>query len=109
MVIEGRFADAFSDPKKAINRGIGAFALIFCAPLLLGAALGVKFGIGGAVIVVETRRKDDEGAYDSWRFRTESGKSCPAFGRFLRTSRLECLPRLVNVVRGDISIVSVLD
>ncbi|NKB54988.1 MAG: hypothetical protein GKS00_01490 [Alphaproteobacteria bacterium] len=109
MVIEGKFANVFLDPKKALNRGIGAFALIFCSPLLLGVAIGVKLGVGGAVFIAEPRQRDDDAAYVSWRFRTIHGDEQPAFGRFLHTSRLECLPQLVNVMRGDISIVAVLN
>ena len=60
MVIEGKLADYFMDPKNGANRGAGVFALLFCAPLLAMIALAIKLGNGGpafSAAVGESRAK----------------------------------------------------
>lgn len=109
MVIEGKFAGYFLNPKKGANRGVGAFALIFCAPLLLTVAMAIRIGTGGPAFVTETRQNGGSSAYKALLFRTEPSDERSGFDRFLCHSRLDLLPQLVNVVRGDISIASVLD
>jgi hypothetical protein len=108
MVIEGKFSDYFLDPKNVINRSTGLFALIFCAPLLVSIAIALKFGCGGPVFLVERRHLSDKGMYDAWRFRMSQGEDQSLICAFLCESRLELLPQLVNVVRGDLSIAAVL-
>ena len=109
MVIEGKLADYFMDPKNGANRGAGVFALLFCAPLLAMIALAIKLGNGGPAFSAEPRQTNRAGAYKAWRFRTSHGDDRTGFGIFLCQSRLELLPQLINVVRGDISIASALD
>ncbi|MDD9904655.1 MAG: sugar transferase [Rhodospirillaceae bacterium] len=109
MVIEGKLADYFLDPKRGANRGVGVFALIFCAPLLIAIAFAIRLGTGGPAFMTETRQLSEAGAYKALRFRTAAHGERQSFDTFLHNSRLELLPQLINVVRGDISIASVLD
>ena len=109
MVIDGKLADLFTDPKKGANRGVGVCALVFCAPLLLTIAVMIKLGYGGPVFQAQTRQSQRNGVYRAWRFHTANGAHHAGLGGFLCHSRLELLPQLVNVARGDISIARVLD
>ncbi len=108
MVIEGKFSDYFLDPKKALNRIVGLIALIFCAPVLICISVAIKLTSGGPVFLIENLSSGDKGVYASWRFRTSHAQSQSFFYAFLCESRLELLPQLVNVVRGDLSITAVL-
>lgn len=109
MVIDGKLADFFSDPKKGVNRAVGACALVFCTPLLLAIAVAIKLASGGPVFEVENRQNRRDGVYKAWRFRTAEGPDDGGFTGFLCHSRLDLLPQLLNVARGDISIAHVLD
>ena len=109
MVIEGKLADYFLDPKRGGNRSAGVFALIFCAPLLIIIAFAIRVGSGRPAFTAETRQSSESGAYKALRFRTAGGVAWQGFDAFLHNSRLELLPQLINVVRGDISIATVFD
>lgn len=109
MVVEGKRAGYFLDPKKGVNRAAGICALIFCAPLLISLTLAIRFGSGGPAFTTEARQLSDCGAYKALRFRTARRGKSTGLDHFLSASRLELLPQLVNVVHGDISIAKVLD
>ena len=109
MVIEGKLADYFLEPKRGANRGVGVFALIFCAPLLIAIAFAIRLGTGGPAFMTESRQLSAAGPYKALRFRTAAHGERQSFDTFLHNSRLELLPQLINVMRGDISIASVLD
>lgn len=91
--------------------------LIILAPLLLIIALLVKINLGSPIIFKQKRPGKDEKVFSMFKFRTmnnekdENGKLLPdslrlkPFGRFLRSSSLDELPGLLNVLKGDMSIV----
>ncbi len=106
---------------KAIeDRLIAAILLLPLAPILGLIAIGVKLSSSGPVFFRQKRHGLGGREFEMLKFRSmrmhseASGKVTQAtrndsrvtrFGRFLRASSLDELPQLINVLRGDMSIV----
>ena len=82
--------------KHALDRVGAAMALVVVAPLLLVAAVAVKLGTDGPVIVRERRIARDGRSFTMLTF-----APLPLFRRFA----IDQLPQLVNVLRGEMSFV----
>lgn len=91
--------------------------LLLTLPLFLGTALAVRIALGSPVLLRQTRPGRNGKPFAFMKFRTmtedrdESGNLLPdeqrlfPFGRRLRTTSLDELPQLINVLRGDMSLV----
>jgi lipopolysaccharide/colanic/teichoic acid biosynthesis glycosyltransferase len=91
--------------------------LIVLSPLIAAVAAGVRWVLGSPVLFRQTRPGLGGAPFTIVKFRTmtdardERGELLPdderlgAFGRFLRSSTLDELPELWNVVRGEMSLV----
>lgn len=107
--------------EKYIKRPLDAFlstgALIVLSPVLLVVGILVKLKLGSPVIFTQQRPGKDEKVFKLYKFRTmtddrdENGKLLPdedrltSFGKWLRSTSLDELPELYNIVKGDMAIV----
>jgi exopolysaccharide biosynthesis polyprenyl glycosylphosphotransferase len=115
------------DIKHSFDRLGSALVLTVLSPLLLAVALGVKLSSPGAVLFRQRRVGRDGQVFDMLKFRSmrtrprDAGSFSPAqgsapggvegedrrtrFGRLIRRTALDELPQLLNVVRGEMSLV----
>ena len=92
-------------------------ALIFLSPLLVIVAILVRKILGSPVLFTQARPGLNEKIFKMYKFRTmtdeidENGELLPdsvrltKFGKMLRSTSLDELPELWNIVRGDMAIV----
>ena len=103
--------------KRVIDFLLSLIALIIISPILLVLIiLGTVFMRGNPFFTQERPGKNEK-IFKLIKFRTmdnrkdKSGKLLPdkvrlnKYGRFLRASSLDELPELVNILKGDMSIV----
>ena len=94
--------------------------MIPAAPVMLLVALAIKLEDGGPVFYKQARMSLDGKVFDILKFRSmivdaeKEGKSIPAtghdpritkVGRFTRATRIDEHPQLLNILKGDMSIV----
>jgi undecaprenyl phosphate N,N'-diacetylbacillosamine 1-phosphate transferase len=92
-------------------------ALLFLSPLLVFVAMLVRTKLGSPVLFTQARPGLNEKIFKMYKFRTmtdetdEHGELLPdsarltKFGKMLRSTSLDELPELWNIVRGDMAIV----
>ena len=92
-------------------------ALLFLSPLLLYIAYLVKVKLGSPVLFTQIRPGKDNRLFRMYKFRTmtdardKEGNLLPddlrltAFGKKLRETSLDELPELINIFKGDMSVV----
>jgi lipopolysaccharide/colanic/teichoic acid biosynthesis glycosyltransferase len=105
--------------KRAMDGFLAGLGLVLTAPVLLGIAIAVWVRSGSPVFYVATRAGLHGRPFALYKFRTMAAvdasdgpavtiKGDPRItpvGRFLRRHKLDELPQLFNVVRGDMSLV----
>lgn len=103
--------------KRPLDAVCALLALILFCWLFALIALLVRTKLGSPVLFKQERPGKDEKIFTMYKFRTmtdekdENGKLLPdgirltKFGRFLRHSSLDELPEMINILRGDMSIV----
>lgn len=103
--------------KRILDIVLSAVALVILSPLLLITAILVWIKLGSPVVFRQPRPGKGEKIFYLFKFRSmtneigEDGKLLPdserltKFGKFLRASSLDELLELVNIIRGDMSIV----
>jgi sugar transferase EpsL len=99
--------------KRALDVAIAFLALLVCSPLLLIIAVAVWMNLGRPVLFRQLRPGLDGRPFTILKFRTMvSTRGTEAdidrltpFGQTLRALSLDELPELLNVLRGDMSLV----
>jgi len=103
--------------KRVLDLTLTIPALILLAPLMLIIALVVRVALGAPVLFRQVRPGLHGKPFTLYKFRTmtdardaqgnllpDSARLTP-FGRFLRSTSLDELPELWNVIKGDMSLV----
>lgn len=108
------------DNRKWLDYVITVPATIFCAPLLAGIAIWVKIDSPGPVFFRQKRVGIHQEYFEILKFRTmraDTPKDVPTHllenpdqyitksGKFLRATSLDELPQLMNILKGDMSLV----
>lgn len=103
--------------KRILDFTLSLIALICLSPILLIVAILVRIKLGSPVIFKQKRPGKDEKIFTLYKFRTmtdekdENGDLLPdsqrltKFGKFLRSTSLDELPELINIIKGDMAIV----
>lgn len=103
--------------KRPMDFILSLIAIIVLSPVFLIVALLVKIKLGSPVIFKQQRPGLNEKIFTMYKFRTmtderdENGELLPdsvrltKFGRLLRSTSLDELPELFNILKGDMSIV----
>lgn len=103
--------------KRLLDFVLSLLALIILSPVLLITALLVKIKLGSPIIFKQQRPGLNEKIFTLYKFRTmtdkkdEEGNLLPdserltKFGKLLRSTSIDELPELINILKGDMSIV----
>lgn len=106
--------------KRCEDIFFSAFMLIFFSPIFLIASIGIKSTDGGPIFYKQERLTKDGKIFMIYKFRTmvvdAEKKSGPVLasekdsrilpiGRFLRATRMDELPQILNILKGEMSLV----
>lgn len=106
--------------KRLLDFVIAAIAILFLAPLLLVVALAIKYDSPGPVMFRQIRVGQGNRQFRIYKFRSMYAESSDLrgdksasrnddrvtrVGQFIRKTSIDELPQLLNVLRGDMSLV----
>lgn len=103
--------------KRPMDFMLAFIAIIILSPVLLIVAMLVRLKLGSPILFKQERPGLNEKIFTMYKFRTmtderdENGELLPdhiritTFGKFLRSTSLDELPELFNIIKGDMSIV----
>lgn len=105
--------------KRGMDIAVSSLAIVFFMPLMALAALAIKIESKGPVIFRQARRGFNGEEFVIYKFRTmtvqENGSQVVQatrndsrvtnIGRMLRAASIDELPQLINVIKGDMSLV----
>ena len=120
LLVKGR---AMSYPQRVVKRVfdlvVCSIALLFASPFMLVIALAIKLEDGGPVFFKQKRATYDGQTFEILKFRsmivdadkysvglaTEKDPRITKVGGVIRAIRFDELPQLLNIIKGDMSIV----
>lgn len=106
--------------RRMIDLAVGGLGCVLTAPVMLAVALAVKLDSEGPALFKQERLGLHEKPFTLYKFRSmrqdaekltgpkwaeEDDPRITRVGRFLRKSRLDELPQLYNILKGDMTIV----
>ena len=103
--------------KRFLDFSIATIILIILSPLLLIASVLIRINMGKPILFRQMRPGKNEKIFTVYKFRTmrdthdKNGKLLPdaerltQLGKFIRTTSIDELPQMFNVLKGDMSLI----
>lgn len=103
--------------KRILDLILSLMALIVLIPLMIIIGILVRINLGSPIIFKQKRPGKNEKIFTLYKFRTMTDKRdidgnllpdeyrLTKFGKFLRSTSLDELPELINIIKGDMAIV----
>lgn len=102
--------------KRLMDIFISALGIIITSPILLASAIAIKQNDGGKVLFKQKRATVHGKVFEIYKFRTmrensgnysviKNDERVTKPGKFLRKYRIDELPQLFNILKGDMSLV----
>ena len=103
--------------KRSIDIVCSGFGLIILSPILLITAILIKIKLGSPIFFIQDRVGKDGKVFKMIKFRTmldatdkwgeplSDKERMTSFGKLLRSTSIDELPELINVFKGDMSLV----
>ncbi|GGA65112.1 UDP-galactose phosphate transferase [Ornithinibacillus halotolerans] len=103
--------------KRPMDFILSLLAIIILSPMLITVSLLVRVKLGSPILFKQERPGLNEKIFTMYKFRTmtderdSNGELLPdevrltRFGKFLRSTSLDELPELFNILKGDMSII----
>ena len=103
--------------KRILDLILSLMALIVLMPLMIIIGILVRINLGSPIILKQKRPGKNEKIFTLYKFRTMTDKRdidgnllpdeyrLTKFGKFLRSTSLDELPELINIIKGDMAIV----
>ena len=103
--------------KRVMDFTLALIALLVLSPVLLVLTVVGAIAMGGNPFFTQLRPGKDEKIFRLIKFRSMNNKRAPngellsdeerlvSYGKFLRSTSLDELPSLLNIIKGDLSIV----
>ena len=106
--------------KRTMDLVLSTLALLIASPVMLGVAIAIKLEDGGPVFYKQDRLTINDKEFKILKFRSmivdaekftgevladENDPRITKVGKFIRATRLDELPQIINIFKGDMSIV----
>jgi lipopolysaccharide/colanic/teichoic acid biosynthesis glycosyltransferase len=103
--------------KRLLDIFVSLVGLIVLSPVFLLISILVYFKLGSPIFFIQKRPGENENIFQMIKFRTmldakdkkgnllADKKRLTSFGKFLRSASLDELPELINVLKGEMSLV----
>lgn len=103
--------------KRLLDLFLALALLIILSPVFCLLAVSIRISLGSPVIFRQRRPGRNEKMFTLYKFRTMADKAdalgrllpdserLTGFGRFLKSTSLDELPELINILRGDMSFI----
>ena len=112
-----KYQPSYMATKRILDFIISLVALIILSPLMLIIYILVKINLGGPAFFLQERVGKDNKVFKMIKFRTmrdardkngnllSDNERVTKLGSFLRSFSLDELPELINIIRGDMSLI----
>jgi lipopolysaccharide/colanic/teichoic acid biosynthesis glycosyltransferase len=101
--------------KRVFDLTVSSIVFIVCLPVMLIVYIAIRKSMGAGVIFSQARPGLHGKIFKMYKFRTmipvdthsikSDDERITSLGKFLRASSLDELPELINVIKGDMSLV----